>query len=300
MPDFEALLLEEQKNPNVAILQFFQSQYGEEDVVVIVEGKDDPSFYYDFVAAYLPNQSLFFFPCGGKPALLKFKEFLSGYGLKPSPKKVLFLTDKDFDDFLEKPQAGVFRTELYSIENYFCCAEFFEYLLRRYGVGHVRPSRIPALKEQFSAALSAAAKTLSVPMAMICALKDQGVDLDLDAISCVDLVECNNEDGTIRKKVARAHIIEKTFVEDDPTYEIDCKLVRKHTRAFDLNDYNKWLRGKYGLQLMRLVTRSLGRRHPTLRDFLHRLSASFNGNDCFRYSKTFLGDIPTLKAYCEA
>src|SRR4051794_28571808 len=135
MTDFELLLLREQQNPNAAILEFFISQYSSEDIVVLVEGPDDPVFYFDFVAAYLPNQSVFYFPCGGKRSLLKLREFLQSYGLKPRPKKILFFTDSDFDNYLGGGTVGVYATGFYSIENFFCNSRFFQYVVRKHCAG---------------------------------------------------------------------------------------------------------------------------------------------------------------------
>ncbi len=294
MPDFEALLLREQKNPNATILEFFLSEYEAEDVVILVEGADDPLFYYDFITEYLADQSLFFFTCGGKQSLLKLKDFLSDYGLSPQPKKLICLTDKDFDDFLGKVPTGVFQTQFYSIENYFCNPEFFEYVVRKFGAGRVKNSNIPALVDSYKAHLDAAAKLLIVPMAVICALRERGTDIDLDIISCADLIEVDEENKRLKKKAQRSGSLSK--LAGTSHIDINCGTVRKFACTFAEMHFNYWLRGKYGLQMMRIVLRLLCIQHHQKNDPLPRLGTIF-GAESLRHAKAFLRDLPSLKHY---
>jgi hypothetical protein len=285
------------KNPNAAIIEFFLSEYGSEDIVVFVEGPDDATFYFDFITTYLPSHSVVFFPCGGKHAVLKVMEFLQSYRLRSGPKKMLFLTDGDLDRYLRRSYPGVFQTDFYSIESYFCSAKFFEYILRKHCTGAIRKKDlIEKLVARFGDNLEQAAKHLLVPMAVICALRESGADIDLDKISCADFVALDADEVCLTKRrdgrrQAFARLLAN--VEVRPT----CAAIRRFVGLFSQDHFNCWLRGKYGLQLMRLILRLLCAEYHQCAAALNRLGFAF-GNEALRYGRAFLNDLPALKAYC--
>jgi hypothetical protein len=291
MADFESLLLKEQRNPNAAILQFFLSRYEAEQVVVVIEGPDDQAFYFDFIADYFPGKSIFYFPCSGKPSLLALKSFLESYSLGVKPEKLLFLADKDFDDYLQLVHQGVFKTDDYSIENYFCSKIYFEYVLRKLSAGQLSNAKIHDLVEAFDAQLNASVNKLIVPMAVLCAIRQLDKDADFDAISCAELFDLTTP-GFCPNRGARVHSMTALT-----SHKIGFRSVLAFARAFRRDPFNRWLRGKHGLQLIRAIIKALGTNDPQCKQALQSLSAVF-GVEALKHAKVFLGDLQSLRAYC--
>ncbi|MBR1089559.1 DUF4435 domain-containing protein [Bradyrhizobium manausense] len=292
MSDFETLLLQEQRNPNATILQFFLSKYDSEQIVVVVEGPDDQPFYFDFLADYFPGKSIFFFHCSGKPSLLALKAFLESYKLGVQPERLLFLADKDFDDYLQFDDPGVHKTRGYSIESYFVDPKYFEYILRKFGGSQLSNKTIGELVATFEANLKVAVRTTIVPMAVLCAIRSFNRSADFDSISCADLVKVSTDIKPNRQRRTKA--LGQLLRAGE---SVDFHSVLSLARKFQKDDFSLWLRGKHGLQLARAVSRIVGNLHPQCKGALQILS-SLLGTEAFRQAKSFLGDLAGLRQYC--
>lgn len=294
MSDYEALLLQEQRNPNATILQFFLSKYDSEEIVAIIEGPDDQAFYFDFVADYFPDKKVFYFPCSGKSSLLALKDFLSSYELGFDPERLLFLADKDFDDYLNINNEGIFKTEFYSIENYFVNSRYFEYVLRKFSAGRLTNKKVVELVESFAGRLEAAVKLMIVPMAVLCAIRSIDRDADFNSISSIDLVKVSS---VIEGNRGKRTVALRQLLRGDEAIEV--KSVIRFARAFKYDSFNSWLRGKHGLQLVRSIVRHLDSNNDQSRVLLQSLSSYF-GTEAFKQAKNFLVDIPSLRGHCLA
>ncbi|MGJ4965498.1 DUF4435 domain-containing protein [Bradyrhizobium sp. HKCCYLRH3061] len=295
MSDFETLLLHEQRNPNATILQFFLSKYESEEIVVVVEGPDDQTFYFDFISDYFPGKRVFFFPCSGKSSLIALKVFLDSYELGVQPERLLFLADKDFDDYLRFVDAGIYKTCVYSIENYFVDQKYFEYVLRKFGAGQLSSRAVDELVAVFEDQLQKAIAAMLVPMAVLCAIRALDRRADFDAISYYDLVK-GGVQPIERNRGERARVLSELV---RPGELVDFKSVMTFARAFRKDHFNLWLRGKHGLQLARAVIRCVGARYPQFSVMLRGVN-SFFGTEAFRQAKSFLGDVASLRLYCKA
>jgi hypothetical protein len=292
--DFESILLREQNNPTAAILQFFLSKYNGEEIIVFVEGQDDAPFYYDFISSYFPTDTVFFFVCGGKRSLIVMKDFFEGYPLSPMPKKMLYLADRDFDDYLKVVDEGIFKTDQYSIESYFFDRAYFEHVLRKHCATQLSNKSMDGLISGFDQNLQNAVQHLKAPMALICALRAKGSDIDLDSISVADFVQLTQAGQIERRRNRKAAF--QTLLKDDPSMP-HCALILRFAREFSPDRFQSWIRGKYGLQLMRLMVRALGMKDTRSAPHLHKIATAF-GSDALKHAKVFLTDIPALNAYC--
>lgn len=100
-----------------------------ERIHVIHEGKQDPSFYSNFLRPHLPK-NIKLRSAGKKEEVLhRAQTFLDRFGEDPH---VIFLVDKDFDDFLDSPTVSykwLYTTSCYSIENFICHEDTLERVL---------------------------------------------------------------------------------------------------------------------------------------------------------------------------
>jgi Protein of unknown function (DUF4435) len=204
---------------------------------------------------------------------------------------LLFLADKDFDEYLHREAPGVFKTALYSMENYFCNAEYFEYVLRKFGGPQFSNSKIGELVANFTAHLDTSVKKLIVPMAVLCAIRELDPNADFDGISCMDFIGLNRADISTHRGWRARELGQLTSAKPQ------CSNVRRYARAFSRDPFNLWLRGKHGLQLIRIILRALQVRHPQCKAGLQKLSAAF-GSDALKHAKAYLGEIAGLESYC--
>jgi hypothetical protein len=208
---------------------------------------------------------------------------------------MVFLTDKDFDNYLHKTEAGIYSTEFYSIENYFCNAGYFEYVLRKFGAPQLSNKKIEQLVASFSNQLDAAIRKLVVPMAVLCAIRKVDTSIDFDAVSSIDFV-CLSPLGISAHRQRRVQALKGLLgVRID---DVDCSTVQGFARTFARDHFNFWLRGKHGLQLVRLILRALALAHPQCKTTLQKLSSAF-GAEALRHAKEYLGEIASLREYCE-
>jgi hypothetical protein len=159
------------------------------------------------------------------------------------PERFLFLADKDFDNYLQKDNEGVFKTEFYSIENYFCNPGYFEYVLRKFSGTHLSNKKIEELATCFSEQLDSATKKMVAPMAALCALRESGSDADFDSLSCMDFI-CLTQSSVSTHRRRRVEAMNQ--LSGGNARNIDCCAVRKFARIFSHDHFNLWLRGNTG------------------------------------------------------
>jgi hypothetical protein len=110
-----------------------------ESIVLAFEGDDDKIVYGQWIRRLRPNLRYEPFPCGGKKEARGLKNALLR-DLNGMGKKVYFLVDRDFDDWIGFGWVdAVFMTDMYSIENYLVSKEVLEELLRDEFPCHARP-----------------------------------------------------------------------------------------------------------------------------------------------------------------
>lgn len=109
-------------NSNVSVYIRFLQQYRnlDKDIHVFHEGKDDPSFYGNYLEKYIGKKRKVFY----HKASNKAQVYINYQNIDWSThdkKRVIFLVDKDFSDLLGlvyKNDINIFVTSYYSIENY--------------------------------------------------------------------------------------------------------------------------------------------------------------------------------------
>ncbi|MBK6544359.1 MAG: DUF4435 domain-containing protein [Saprospiraceae bacterium] len=112
----------------------FLQQYSKNDnsVHIFHEGKDDPSFYSNFIESKLrKNRKVFYYQSKNKNSVYHYYSKLNWSSY--SKKRILFCVDKDFADILKITypiDSNIFVTEPYSIENYLVNKNIYSRSLR--------------------------------------------------------------------------------------------------------------------------------------------------------------------------
>lgn len=127
------ILKEAAKSPTTVFTIFLQ-QYSKYDnnLHIFHEGKDDPSFYGNFIQDTLKmNQEVYYYQAKSKDNV--YENYKRINWASYSKKRILFFVDKDFADILQliyPVDKNIFVTTFYSIENYLVSNVIFSRSLR--------------------------------------------------------------------------------------------------------------------------------------------------------------------------
>lgn len=131
--DFLDYLKKAAKSGTSVYTRFLQQyNFDNRDLHVFFEGKDDPSFYSNFIERYeKKNQRTFYYKANNKKSV--YHNFSLLDWSKYEKRRVLFFVDKDFRDILNQKypiSSNIFETKFYSIENYLVNKSLFKRCLR--------------------------------------------------------------------------------------------------------------------------------------------------------------------------
>ena len=112
----------------------FLQQYRKFDnsLHIFLEGKDDPSFYSNYLDRYRKKkQKIYFYRAKNKNSV--YSNYRKINWNIYTKNRVLFFVDKDFRDILNETypiDSNIFETKYYSIENYLVSKSMFSRCLR--------------------------------------------------------------------------------------------------------------------------------------------------------------------------
>ncbi|MFC3632077.1 DUF4435 domain-containing protein [Paracoccus angustae] len=288
--DFVELLKDEQSNPNAVLIEILGDDYESWDIIVAVEGPDDKGFYYDFVREALAEKTPKMFPCGGKSSLLRFKEVAEDYDWRRKP-KIIYLADRDFDDYLGISHEGVYKTEFYSIESYFTGENYVKYVVEKNSQKPLTGRELSDFLTLFNSNFEQAISAIRMVCALMCEIRAKGQHPQFDDFGLDKIFDLKNG---MKKKV---RVLEKMTETLNSGGDVSYHQLISRVRLFELSDFKKWVRGKLGLQVTRKVYEISKAEMPKrLRDKLP--PSNMFGAEAFSVAKAFIGELPELRDYC--
>lgn len=131
--DFLSVLKQAAKSDNSVYIRLLQQYKKEEKSLhLFYEGKDDPSFYTNFVHKYVSKETpIYFYNCKNKNAAINNSKKIDWRVYKKY--RVLFFVDKDHSDFVGEiipSSSNFFITKYYSVENYLVTSTMFKRIIR--------------------------------------------------------------------------------------------------------------------------------------------------------------------------
>ncbi|GJD74240.1 DUF4435 domain-containing protein [Methylobacterium goesingense] len=297
MIDFAELLIKEQSNVNATVLEFINSEYKSDDVIVFFEGVDDPPFYFDFLSSHFTGHALRIYTCGGKKAMAEVKSFIDDYELKINPHKILYLRDRDFDEFNNKLPNDMFVTKYYSIESYFAEGAYIRYLIEKFIPTAIKGGARDNIVSSIDSTMAVLARNLLAPMALFCHMRAREVDVELQKLSISDFSRYNSNEDKIVKERNRIEKIARQIKSDD--FEFRRSDIVSLCKCFKAIDYKYWIKGKIALQMLRMSVKYVaaqigGTKQISLESLLSKI-----GSYCFSQSRPYLEGLPELNAYLE-
>lgn len=297
MIDYAELLINEQSNVNATVLEFINSEYKSDDVIVFFEGIDDPPFYFDFLTAHFSNHTLRIYTCGGKKAMAEVKNFIDDYSLKINPYKILYLRDRDFDQFNDRLPKDMFVTKYYSIESYFADGSYIRYLIEKFIPTSIKGNHRDNIVNSIDITMAEIARNLLAPMAVLCHLRGKEVEIEAQKISISDFCRYNSDGDKIVKERNRVNKIAKQIKLKDAEFS-RAEIIYLY-RCFRGTDYKYWLKGKIALQMLRMALKYVAAQVGGAKQASLDSLSSKIGSFCFSQSRPYLKGLPELTEYLE-
>lgn len=228
----------------------FLQQYSKNNSAIHIfhEGKDDPSFYGNFLHSKVKkSQKIFYYQSKNKDKVYEnYKKInWSSY----SRKRVLFFVDKDFQDILNISypiDSNIFVTSYYSIENYLVDKYVFSRSLREL-IGLENEKFNSTISKQFIFGLMTFYNASLLLTAYILYHKKLGNPINLQNITISDIFRIDNDYIVKRKSKILSLLDRKTGVSTINASKAIRELVNELKR---INNPKKYTRGKFELSYM--------------------------------------------------
>ncbi|NER83791.1 MAG: DUF4435 domain-containing protein [Leptolyngbya sp. SIO1D8] len=180
-----------------------QFNFGDNAIHIFYEGRDDPSFYSNYIERYKKkNQRLYYYRARNKKGVYHNYEKIDWNIYKRQ--RVLFLIDKDFRDILNEiypSDINIFETKYYSIENYLVTKSMFARCLREL-LALDNDKLINQITKEFMIQLSNFHKEITPVIALILYYRKNNLTANLNQINLSKIFE-------FQKKVKRQKNIKK-------------------------------------------------------------------------------------------
>lgn len=228
----------------------FLQQYSKNDnsVHVFHEGKDDPSFYSNFIESKLKrNRKVYYYQSKNKNSVYHYYSKVNWTAY--SKKRILFCVDKDFADILKityPTDSNIFVTEPYSIENYLVNKNIYSRSLREL-IGLENDKKNSVLSKGFKAGLDTFYQASLLLSAYFIFHRKANNPLNLQSLTFGDVFEMDDNFTVKRKKGILKILDQKTGVNSVFNYS-DIKSIM--IELGKINNPQKYVRGKYDLMYL--------------------------------------------------
>lgn len=243
------LLLGEQDNVNAAIIEVLQSPLSADTLVVLLEGDDDGKFYFDAIKEFQSDAEILLIDCRNKDNVVRAASFFEGYRFGAQPRGILAICDKDFDEFIGKTTPDfVFKTDLYSIENYILDEGVLTYLCEKFSDRRENYKDVRRLVVDFRREFIVWSVELRSVFACMAHARAQAEDVEFDDLSVADLLDFTS--GKLARRSDLMAAISEKFKCKNPASSRD---LAKYSRQFTTKNVDRWVRGKHALQIAKKI-----------------------------------------------
>lgn len=225
----------------------FLQQYNKYDnsIHVFHEGKDDPSFYGNFIQTKIKKtQKIFYYQAKNKDKV--YENYTKLNWSSYSKKRILFFVDKDFSDILKLTypiDSNIFVTSFYSIENYLVDKYLFSRSLRDLlGLDNDKVNN--AVTKQFQIGLKTFYETSLILTAYILYHRQRNNPLNLQDITIGDVFRIDDSFKVTKKPKVLSTLDRKTGATTTHAFK-EIRSIIKDLRK--INNPKKYTRGKFEL-----------------------------------------------------
>lgn len=283
-------LLREQNTETSKLTEVLQSNYADFDYIVAVEGIDDVEFYNDFLEDII-GKNFMPFLCENKIGVENLKKASSSYRWEVEP-KIFYICDRDFDEYLEKIESGIYYTDHYSIESELSKGSVVEYVVRRSINPRPSPKQLSTITTKFESELARCAIGLKPLACLMIEARSRNLHPDFDQHSFNDFFHVDADGITVRP-IDVTGLLASWSIDDVDFHPTSQRWSDVLTDA----DFRNWTRGKYLLQIAKkCLELALKPQFPEA----SKKCAAQMGRDTFRFIKLAITEIPSLTAALKA
>lgn len=242
-------LLKNSAKSNSAIYIRFLQQYSKQNnyIHVFHEGKEDPSFYGNFIERKTKkNQKIFYYNCRNKQNVYDNYSKLNWRVYKK--KRVLFFVDKDYSDILKlsyPANTNIFVTKYYSIENYLVSEAIFARCLREL-IG-IEDREIEIFSKAFKKGLKRFYKESLILSAYVILHRKNNSRINLNNINLKSLFDLINPFEIRRTPKTLTQLDKQCGVNTKGCYSEIREIVKNLQK---ITEPKKYVRGKYELEFL--------------------------------------------------
>ena len=228
---------------NTSIYTKFLQQYrfGDSGLHIFYEGKDDPSFYSNYIERYKGGkQRIYYYRANNKKGVYHNYSHVDWNQYKKN--RVLFLVDKDFRDILNEvypTDSNIFETKYYSIENYLVTKSMFARSLREL-LSIDDDKSINRITREFIMQLNNFHREIMPVIALILYYRENNLNANLNQIDLAKVFEFKTK---VKRKRNIKEFLEKAM---DTPQEAPWKEIIRHLRSLNNIENSKYyVRGKF-------------------------------------------------------
>jgi hypothetical protein len=213
------------------------------DLYAFVEGIADKEYFqYELRRRVEQDAEIHFYVCDGKDGVLRALNDLERR--RPSAERVMFLIDKDFDDYIpihRQTSVRLFTTPYYSIENHLVGEEALRAVFADFA--HIESSdpRFALIIATYRRALRRFAVCLRRFIAWAICARRAGLRPNLNNVNLNAVIKLNQE----LLPCAAANVgIKLGLACGVAAHLVTTTEVRRQMRELTIDEYKRWLRGK--------------------------------------------------------
>lgn len=244
MTSYVETLQQEGAKPSARFHEFRTQCDNKGSVHVFFEGKDDAKFYMHEVRRRA-STPIYAYACEGKDNVVSIRAEVARSTYAKS-NNCLFLVDKDFDDYLGRPDQGsqwnTYATDSYSIENYLVTEEVMEILLKDFCSCSTTEATYLNSISNFKKAHASFYKRIVPYMALAILLRREKTHVRFKDVSAKSLLRIN-ADGIVVKKKPGFKAFKKAA--GLAGKEINILEWRSVIYTLQKDPPKKWVRGKF-------------------------------------------------------
>lgn len=260
------------KSPITTYTKFLQ-QYKptENSLHIFLEGKDDPSFYSNYLERNKKRgQKIYFYNSKNKSGVYENYSRVNWSFYKKN--RVLFFVDKDFSDIIRETydvDSNIFVTKYYSIENYLVSKTLFARCLREL-FGLVDDKLINSISKDFSIALEQFHIVSLNLMSILVYYRKNKIPINLNNIDFNKVYEVKVGEKVLKKKYIREYLSNCTSTDKFPTLS-EIKEIKKELKKYGNPKYytrgkcELWFMIKYLNELPKLLNTGIKKGEPKVK-----------------------------------
>lgn len=257
---FLQILIDSAEIPEAEYIKFLnQYNFNKINYHIFYEGEEDKSFYNNFIESKISEDIINYYICTGKDNLYKIYSDINWSSFNKH--RVLFFTDKDFDEFIGANRVSdenIFVTKTYSIENYLVSSKLFKRVLDE--MLNIKDEEvINKLEIKFSNQLGIFAELLIPLTSWLIFVRKNKFNVNFNNIDLSNILRLS-DDFEIVKKINSKYCSTFNYLclSTNSSHPFDFSVIMQIARELKIiNNHKVFIRGKFELWFLYIFCKKI-------------------------------------------